>query len=81
MCLFFHDSQSRDHLSLSFYIQFFRYYVNIAFQHSLTLAIKRMIMSTSDVYSRPPITIRSIDLHVDGIRRAMGEITSFHMRD
>ncbi len=64
-----------------FCIQFFRYCVNIAFQHALTLAIEKMIMSTSDAYSRPPTTIRSHDLHVDGIRGAMGEITSYHMRD
>jgi hypothetical protein len=73
VCLFLHDKQLGDHLSLSFDIQFFRYCVNIAFQHALTLAIEKMIMLTSDAYSRPPITIRSHDLHVNGIKGAMHE--------
>ncbi len=30
---------------------------------------------------RPSITIRSHDLHVSDIRRAVGEITSYHERD
>jgi len=29
-----------------------------------------------DVYSRPPITIKSHDLHVGNIRKVVGEITS-----
>jgi len=33
---------------------------------------------TGDACSRPPITIRSHDLHVG---RARGEITSYHERD
>jgi hypothetical protein len=32
----FHNKQSRGHLSLSFYIQFFRQFVNIIFLHILT---------------------------------------------
>jgi hypothetical protein len=40
-----------------------------------------MIISASDAYSRPPIIVKSHDLHVDAIRRAMGEVTSYHMRD
>ncbi len=38
-------------------------------------------MLAGDVCSRPPITIRSRDLHASDIRRAMGEITSYHERD
>jgi len=34
-----------------------------------------------DVCSKPPITIRSHDLHESDIKRAMGEITSYHERD
>jgi hypothetical protein len=79
-CLF-HDKQSKGHLSLSFCIQFFRQRVNIAIQRALTSAIKRKITLASDVCSRPPITIRSHDLHARNIRRAVGEITSYHKRD
>ncbi len=35
-------------------------------------------MLAGDAYSRPPITIRSHDLHVGDIRRVVGEITSYH---
>jgi hypothetical protein len=35
----------------------------------------------SDVCSRPPIIIKSHDLHARDIRGAMGEITSYHERD
>jgi hypothetical protein len=34
-----------------------------------------------DVCSRPPIIIRSHDLHASDIRRTMGEIASYHERD
>jgi hypothetical protein len=34
-----------------------------------------------DVYSRLPITIKSHDLHVGDIRRAMGEIVSYHKKE
>jgi len=34
-----------------------------------------------DVYSRPPIIIRSHNLHVGNIRGVVGEITSYHERD
>jgi len=38
---FFHDQQSKSHLFLCFYIQFFKQQVNIAFQCALAYAIKR----------------------------------------
>jgi hypothetical protein len=38
-------------------------------------------MLASDVCSRPPITIKSRDLHASDIRRTMGKITSYHERD
>jgi len=34
-----------------------------------------------DVCSKPPIIIRSHDLHASDIRKAMGEIVSYHERD
>jgi hypothetical protein len=55
--------------------------LNIVFQHALTFAIKKKIALASNVCSRPPITIRSHDLHVGDIKEAMGEITSYHEKD
>jgi hypothetical protein len=78
---FFHNKRSRGHLSLFFNIQFFRQHVSIALWHALTSTIKRKITLVRDVYSKPSIIIRYHDSHVDDIRRAMGEITSFHKRD
>ncbi len=49
--------------------------------HALTYAIKRKIALVGDVCSRPPITIRSHDLHPDNIRRVVGEIISYHKKD
>jgi hypothetical protein len=60
---FFHDRQSRGHLSFSFYIQFFKHCVNIALQHVLAFAIERKIVLVGDVCSRPPITITFHNLH------------------
>jgi hypothetical protein len=77
----FQDRCSGGHLSLSFCIQFFRQHVSIAFQHALTSTIKRKIALTSDVYSRPPITIKSHNLHAGNIKRAVGEIASYHKKD
>jgi len=39
------------------------------------------IALVGDVCFRPPITIRSHELHVGNIRGAMGEIPSYHKRD
>ncbi len=44
----------------------------------LASTIKRKIVSTKDVCSRLPTTIKSHDLHVDDIEGAIGEITSYH---
>jgi hypothetical protein len=79
-CLF-HNRRSGSHLSLSFCIQFSRQHVNIALQRVLASITERKIPLAGDVYSRPPITIRSHDLHVDDIKKVMGEITSYHERD
>jgi hypothetical protein len=84
----FHDSQSRGHLSLSFCIHFFRQHVNIAsrcvniiFRRVLSSAIENKIVLASDVYSKPPITMKSHNLHASDIRGVVGEIVSYHERD
>jgi hypothetical protein len=77
----FHDRQSRDNLLLFFHIQFLKQCVNIVFQRALTSTIKRKITLVGDVCSRPPVTIRSHDLHVGDIKEVMGEITSYHERE
>ncbi len=64
----FHDRWSKGHLSLSFRIQFFRQCDNIVVQRALASIIKRKIMLIGDACFRPPITIRSHDLHVDNVR-------------
>ncbi len=78
---FFHDRRSGSHLSLSFCIQFFKQNVSIALQHVLASVINKKIVLACDFYSRPPIIIKSHDLHVDDIRGAMGEIASYYKRD
>jgi hypothetical protein len=45
----FHDRQLKDHLFLSFCIQFFRQHVSISFQHTLAFTIERKIALTGDV--------------------------------
>jgi hypothetical protein len=35
----------------------------------------------SDPYSKPPIIIKSHNLHASDIRRAMGEIASYQEKD
>jgi hypothetical protein len=77
----FHDGRLISHLSLFFYIQFFKQRVNIAFLRALAFAIERKITLAGDACSRPPITIRFHDLHVDDIKGVMGEIISYHERD
>jgi hypothetical protein len=76
-----HNRRSRDHLSLSFYIQFFKQRVSIALQYALTFAIERKIVLARDAYSKPLITFRSHNLHASDIKRIVGEITSNHERD
>ncbi len=38
-------------------------------------------MLAGDVCSKPPIIIRSHDLHACNVRMAMGEITFYHEKD
>jgi len=76
----FHDKW-RDHLFLSFCIQFFKQHVSIALQCVLTSTINRKIVLVSDACSRPPITIRYHYLHASDIRATLGEIASYHKRD
>jgi hypothetical protein len=66
---------------LFFCIQFFKQCVSIALQHALAFAIERKIELVGDVSSRPPIIIRSHNLHASDIRGVVGEITSYHERD
>jgi hypothetical protein len=56
-------------------------HVSIACECALAFAIERKIALVGDACSRPPITIRSHDLHVGDIKEAMGEIISYHERD
>jgi len=77
----FHNRRLRGHLSLSFCIQFLKQRVSIALQHDLASTIERKIALVGDVCSKPPITIRPYDLHVGGIRGAVGEIASYNERD
>jgi len=62
-------------------IQFFKQHVSIALQHALAFEIEKKIVLASDACSRPPNTIRSHNLHVDDIRKVVGEIASYHERD
>jgi hypothetical protein len=78
---FFHDKQSRGHLSLSFCIQFFKQHVSIAFQCALAFTIEGKIALAGNVYSKPPITSKFHDLHASNIKRVVGEIISYHNKD
>jgi hypothetical protein len=77
----FYDRQLGGYLSLFFCIQFFKQCVSIAFQHALASAIGRKIALAGDACSKPPITVKSHDLHVGDIRKVVGEKTSYHKRD
>ncbi len=66
---------------MSFCIQFFRQHVSIVLQHVLTFVIKRKIVLEVDACFRPPIIIRSHDLHASNIRGDVGEIASYHEKD
>jgi len=81
-CAFiFPNRQLKGHLSLSFYIQFSKQHVSITLQCVLAFAIKRKIALMNNACSRPLITIISHNLNVGDIRRAVGEIASYHERD
>jgi hypothetical protein len=66
---------------VNFCIQFFRQHVNSAFQRVLAIDIERKITSLGNAYSKPPITIRSHDLHTCDMREVVSEIASYHKRD
>jgi hypothetical protein len=53
---------------------------NIVFQHALACVIERKIALASDVYSKPPIIIRSHDLHIGNIKGVVNEIISRHKK-
>jgi hypothetical protein len=77
----FYDKQLGGHLSLSFCIQYFKQCVSIAFQCALASTIKRKIALVGDACFRPPIIIRSHDLHLNDIRKVVSEIASYHEKD
>jgi hypothetical protein len=52
-------------------------HVNIALQHALAFTIKKKIALASDACSKPPIIIRSHNLHEGNIRGAVGDIASY----
>jgi hypothetical protein len=60
---FFHDRQLGGHVSLSFYIQFFRQCIGIVLQRALASTIGKKIALAGDARSRHLITIRFHDLH------------------
>jgi hypothetical protein len=76
-----HNRWSKCHLCLSFCIQFFKQCVSIVLECPLTFTIERKITLIDDACSKPPITIKSHDLHVGNIRRVVGDIASYHERD
>jgi len=54
--------------------------VSITLQCALTFTIKKKIVLAGDTCSRPPIIIRSHNLHASDIKGAAGEIISYHER-
>jgi hypothetical protein len=77
----FHNKWSGGHLSLYFCIQFFKQRVSIAFQRALISTIERKVTLVRDVCSRPPIPIRSHNLHACDIKGTVSDIVSSHKRD
>jgi hypothetical protein len=55
--------------------------LSIGLQCALAFTIERNIVLAIDTYFRPPITIRSHNLHASDIIRAVGEIASYHEKD
>jgi hypothetical protein len=55
--------------------------ISITLQCALTFVVERKIVLVGDACSRPPITIKSHDLHVGDIKGAVAEITSYHEKD
>ncbi len=64
-----------------FTFKIFKQHVSITFQHALAFAIDKKIILAKQVCSRPPIIIKSHDLHACDIRMAMSEIVSYHEKD
>jgi hypothetical protein len=78
---FFHDKWSWGHLSLSFYIQFFKQHVSIIPRRALTSVIERKIVLAGDACFSPPNTIKFHDLRVSDIKRVTGGIFFYHKKD
>ncbi len=79
--LIFPIIDNQEVIYLFYYIQFFMQHVSIVLQHVLASTIKRKIVLVGDACSKPLITIKFHDLYASDIRRAVGEITSYHERD
>jgi len=75
---FFYNTQLGSQFFLSFCIQFFKQCVSIVFKCALAFVIERMTTLASDACSKTPINIKFHNLHGDNIRKAMGEIASYH---
>jgi hypothetical protein len=71
----------RDHLSLFFFIQFFRQCVNISFQHALAFTIERKIALVGHACSKSLTTIKSHNLYASEIRGIFNDITSYYEKD
>ncbi len=54
---------------------------NNALQHALSSNTTRKIALARNTCSKPPIFIKSCNLHVGNIRGAVGEIASYHKKD
>jgi hypothetical protein len=50
------------------------------FQHGLTFVIEMKVALVRDAFSSFAVNIRSHDLHAPDIKRAVGEIASYHKR-
>ncbi len=64
-----------------FAFKFSRQHVSTALQDVLTFVIEKKIELVSDACFRPPITIKSHDLHACDVRGAVDKIASYHERD
>jgi hypothetical protein len=51
------------------------------FKQRVSMALGKKIVLGGDACSRPPITIKSNDLHASDIRRDVGEIASYQEKD
>jgi hypothetical protein len=77
VCLF-HNSRLGNHLSFFFAFNFLGSMLVLFLSMLKTYVRERKIALARNACSRPPIIIRSHDLHANNIKKVMGEITSYH---